>query len=181
MEYQVEADWHLLNTCNYRCDYCFFSDDFLSAKLPSVASSEEWTRAFDGSGLTWLLHLTGGEPSLYPDFAGLCASLTRRHFVSVNSNMTNPDWKRFARLVDPSRISFINAGLHLEERHRKRGIAAYLEHVALLQNSGFEVFCSLVGSPRALARFDEAVELLGSIGKFPIPKVMRYQPSRCLL
>ena len=20
MDYQVEADWHLLNTCNYRCD-----------------------------------------------------------------------------------------------------------------------------------------------------------------
>jgi len=173
MQYQVEADWHLLNTCNYRCDYCFFSDEFLSAKLSAVASSEEWTRSFDKSGLTWLLHLTGGEPSLYPDFAGLCASLTKRHFISVNSNMTNSDWKRFARQVDPSRVSFVNAGLHFEERQRKSGNTAYLEHVALLRNAGFQVYCSLVGAPRALARFEAAVELLGSIGMFPIPKLMR--------
>ena len=173
MDYQVEADWHLLNTCNFRCDYCFFSDEFLSGKLPSFVDSEEWAKAFDQSGLVWLLHLTGGEPSVYPDFAGLCEALTRRHFISVNSNMTNHDWKRFARRVDPTRVSFINAGLHFEERQRKSENAAYVEHVALLRDLGFQVFCSLVGAPRALARFEEAAELLASIRMFPVPKVMR--------
>ncbi len=23
MRYDIEADWQLLNTCNYRCDNCF--------------------------------------------------------------------------------------------------------------------------------------------------------------
>jgi len=41
MRYQIEADWHLLNICNYRCDYCFFSDEFLSAKLPTFATAEQ--------------------------------------------------------------------------------------------------------------------------------------------
>jgi MoaA/NifB/PqqE/SkfB family radical SAM enzyme len=121
----------------------------------------------------WLLHITGGEPSVYPDFDGLCVALTRRHYISVNSNMTNPVWRHFARRVNPARVSFINAGLHLEERERRSGNTPYLEHVAMLRDRGFQVFCSLVGSPSALARFEETVELLGSIGMFAVPKVMR--------
>jgi MoaA/NifB/PqqE/SkfB family radical SAM enzyme len=173
MDYQIEADWHLLNTCNYRCDYCFFSDEFLSSKLPSFAKAEEWGAAFDASGLVWLVHLTGGEPSVYPDFHRLCVALTRRHFISVNSNMTNRVWRDFAHQVNPIRVSFINAALHLEERERRAGNASYLDQVAMLLDRGFQVFCSLVGSPRALARFEDAIELLDSIGMFPAPKVMR--------
>ena len=28
-KYDIEADWQLLNTCNYRCEYCFFPDAVL--------------------------------------------------------------------------------------------------------------------------------------------------------
>lgn len=173
MSYQIEADWHLLNTCNYRCGYCFFSAEVLGEKLKTFAAPEEWRQAFDSSGMAWLLHLTGGEPSIYPQFNELCETLTRNHFISINSNLANRAWETFPQRVDPTRVTFINAGLHLEERQRRAGNTAYLDNVALLRDGGFHVICSLVATPNALARFEEAIQLLDTIGMFPVPKVQR--------
>src|SRR6188508_2535290 len=105
MHYDREADWHLLNTCNYRCSYCFFDDAILGDKLRRFAAPDEWRAAFDATGDTWLLHLTGGEPSVYPEFVSLCEALTARHFISLNSNLTRPAFVEFSDRIDPSRVS----------------------------------------------------------------------------
>jgi MoaA/NifB/PqqE/SkfB family radical SAM enzyme len=173
MKYDIEADWHLLNTCNYRCTYCFFPHEMLSSKLQVFANPTGWRSAFDSSGYVWLLHMTGGEPSLYPDFVELCESLTANHYISVNSNLTHPSLTRFVHRIDPSRVSFINAGLHLEEREHRSGPAAFLRHADLLHSRGFPVLVSIVATPAALARFEDAIALLEPIGLFPIPKLFR--------
>jgi MoaA/NifB/PqqE/SkfB family radical SAM enzyme len=173
VRYDVEADWQLLNTCNYRCAYCFHSDEALGEKLKKYAEPEVWGRAFDQTRLRWLVHMTGGEPSAYPGFPELCKYLTQRHLISINSNMTGWPWESFAQQIDPDTVTFINAGLHLSERQRKNGAASFLKNVELLSDRKFPVFTSLVMTPDALARFDEAKELLGTIGMFPIPKAVR--------
>jgi MoaA/NifB/PqqE/SkfB family radical SAM enzyme len=173
VNYDVEADWQLLNTCNYRCDYCFFSEETLGEKLRVFADPDEWAAAFETTGLRWLLHMTGGEPSAYPGFVDLCERLSRHHLLSINSNMTNRSWEDFAKRVAPKRVSFINAGLHFVERAQRNGNAAYLRHVRLLREAGFHVMASLVATPEALSRFQDAIDLLAPIGMFPIPKLLR--------
>jgi len=173
LKYDIEADWHLLNTCNYRCSYCFLSAATLGEKLRAYASPEAWEAAFDATGKTWLLHLTGGEPSLYPNFVELCGRLTRRHAISFNSNLTNASISDFAERQDPSRVSFINAGLHLAERENRNGIRNFLDQAELLQKRGFPLLVSLVATPAVLGRFSEAISLLHATGLFPIPKLFR--------
>jgi MoaA/NifB/PqqE/SkfB family radical SAM enzyme len=173
MKYDIEADWHLLNTCNYRCTYCFFPPEMLGSKLQVFAGPEGWQSMFDASGYVWLLHMTGGEPSLYPDFVQLCERLTDKHYISINSNLTHSSLAQFARRIDPSRVSFINAGLHLEERELRSGSETFLRHANLLRSNGFVVLVSIVATPSALTRFEEAVALLEPIGLFPIPKLFR--------
>jgi MoaA/NifB/PqqE/SkfB family radical SAM enzyme len=173
MRYDVEADWHLLNTCNYRCSYCFFSPDVLGEKLAVHASPETWTRAFDRTGLTWLIHLTGGEPTAYPDFAELCQLLTEKHYLSFNSNLTQNSLIDFANRVDPARVNFINAGLHIEERQRRNGLQKFLDHVGYLQERKFPVFVSVVGTPEVLAEVDDVVAPTEPLGFVPVPKLMR--------
>lgn len=172
MQYDIEADWHLLNTCNYRCGYCFFSSDVLGQKLQTYASPEQWQSAFDATGYTWLLHITGGEPSVYPSFTELCEALTKRHFISLNSNLSRP-LQSFAERIDPARVSFINAGFHFEEREQRSGNAVFFQNVELLRSKGFPVLVSIVATPRALERFQEASGLLAQTGIVPVPKVMR--------
>jgi MoaA/NifB/PqqE/SkfB family radical SAM enzyme len=172
MQYEIEADWHLLNTCNYRCRYCFFSPDLLGEKLQTHASPEQWRSAFDATGYTWLLHMTGGEPCIYPSFAELSEALTRRHFISLNSNLSRP-FQSFAERVDPARVSFINAGFHLEERERRSDNIVFLKNAELLRSKGFRLLVSIVATPKALERFQEASDILAQIGIVPIPKVQR--------
>lgn len=173
MKYDVEADWHLLDTCNYRCSYCFFGPEVLGSKLRTFASPQRWQSAFDATPDVWLLHLTGGEPSIYPNFVELCESLTARHYISINSNLTHSSLDGFARRIDPCRVSFINAGLHLEERDFRSGHSSFLAHADLLRSRNFPILVSLVATPAAIQRFQEAVALLKPIGLFPIPKLFR--------
>lgn len=173
MRYDIEADWILLNTCNFRCGYCFVPTDMLGEKIKVYGTPEQWGAALDATGRTWLLHLTGGEPSVYRDFVALSERLTRRHFISLNSNLSQPSLSAFANTIDPSRVSFINAGLHLEERNHRSGATAFLRYAALLIDRGFPLMISLVATPHALERFDDAVDLLRPLGLVPIPKLFR--------
>jgi MoaA/NifB/PqqE/SkfB family radical SAM enzyme len=173
MRYDIEADWQLLNTCNYRCAYCFFPPAVLGEKLTVHGEPNVWRRAFDQTGLTWLLHITGGEPTIYPGFAELCQLLTMKHYLSFNSNLTHPSIVKVAKSVDPSRISFINAGLHPEERENRKGLTKFLEHAACLKERNFPVFISIVATPDVLSRVDEVIALTEPIGLTPIPKLLR--------
>lgn len=173
MKYDIEVDWQLLDTCNYRCTYCFYDASRLGSKLPAFASSVAWRSAFDASSMVWLAHITGGEPSIYPDFVALCQGLTANHYISVNSNLTGPSLAEFADTIDPSRVSFINAGFHPEERERRSGVDIFLRHADCLRSAGFPILVSVVATPAALAQFDDAIELLAWAQLFPIPKLFR--------
>src|SRR4030095_11442248 len=107
------------------------------AKVQVHATPAEWRTAFDRTGKTWLLHLTGGEPSHYPGFAELCAALTGRHIISLNTNLTGPSLLDFAGQIDPARVRFINAGLHPAERARRDGLPVFLRHAEALLARGF--------------------------------------------
>jgi MoaA/NifB/PqqE/SkfB family radical SAM enzyme len=173
MRYDVEADWQLLNTCNFRCTYCFFDDARLGEKLRTFATPEQWRTGFDATGKVWLLHMTGGEPTIYPRFAELCSALTERNYISVNSNLTCASFLKFAEQIDPARVSFINAGLHLDEREGRSAVTSFLRHAEALNAAGFPVFASYVATPEALDRFDEAAALLRPLGLYPVPKLLR--------
>jgi MoaA/NifB/PqqE/SkfB family radical SAM enzyme len=173
MKYDIEADWILLQTCNYRCSYCFAPPEMLGEKLQTYGTPQQWRAAFDATDRTWLLHITGGEPSIYPGFVDLCDILAERHYLSLNSNLTHASLQAFAKRVDPSRVSFVNAGFHLEERDRRSGHAAFLTNGDALRAHGFSLLVSLVATPAALARFDDAAAILRPLGLVPVPKLFR--------
>ena len=173
MRYDIEADWQLLNTCNYRCAYCFFPPHTLGERLVVHGEPEVWWQAFDRTGVTWLLNITGGEPTIYPRFAELCQLLTARHYLSFNSNLTHKSVVEFAKRVDPARINFINAGLHAEERRLRNGLKKFLDHAACLKEHNFPLFISIVATPEVLSRVDEIIALTEPIGLTPIPKLLR--------
>src|SRR5664279_2735400 len=105
VQFDIEADWTLSLFCNYKCDYCFFR----SSTQPPFAgrvSTEEHLEFFNSTGRVWLLHLTGGEPFLYPDFVQLCKALVSRHFICINSNLSSSRVPVFAAEVDPSRVKY---------------------------------------------------------------------------
>lgn len=173
MQYDVEADWVLLSACNFRCSYCFFPVSTLSAKIKTYATPAQWRDIFRETGKTWLLHITGGEPSLYPNFVELCDQLSQDHYLSINSNLTYPDIKAFTQKINPERIHFINASVHYEMRSKRDSLKVFSEKVQLLQNARFNVLVSLVMTPYVLRNFPRIYQELEANGLHPIPKVIR--------
>ncbi|WP_293883475.1 radical SAM protein [Sphingomonas sp.] len=173
MKYDIEADWKLLDSCNYRCGYCFFSPESLGAKIKGLPSASEWIDAFDGTGRTWLLHVTGGEPTLYPEFTRLCVGLSRNHYLSLNTNLSQRSIRSFAEQVDPARISLIHAAIHPEQRIRGQGWTVFLDNLEHLAKFQSAVMVSVVATPAVLADYDTIVRALEPSGFRPVPKMLR--------
>ena len=173
-KYDIEADWILMSTCNYRCQYCFWDTAALGRRIRPPAPVDQLASFFDGTGLTWLLHLTGGEPFCYPRFVDLCRLLTRRHIISINSNADSErQIRRFVETVDPMRTDFINAGVHLQQRQERRRTEAFIRNVRLLRDAGFPVFASCVMHPPIFREFPATWQWYAERGVILIPKALQ--------
>jgi MoaA/NifB/PqqE/SkfB family radical SAM enzyme len=172
MLYDIEADFILLRTCNYRCDYCFVPEAKLGEKLVVHATPQAWQAAFDRTEKTWMIHITGGEPTLYPGFAELSERLSRRHYLSLNSNLTGRELAGFAERVDPARVALVNAGFHPAERQLRNGAELFLDKAAMLRERGFPIMISVVATPDILAEYDAVIAALAPTGLVPMPKAM---------
>lgn len=171
--YDVEADWTVNHVCNFRCPYCIGSFEPVEAG-PSPESAR---RGFDATGLTWLIHITGGEPFLLKNFYRLCRLLVERHYISVNTNLSRP-LGGFTELP-PSRVSFIHVGFHTQERlaRTKSKYREVFQRVATLRTSGFQVFASQVVGPTTFGAYEldyQAALLEGLVLKPKINKEERF-------
>jgi len=173
MEYNVEADFMLLNTCNFRCTYCFSSPATLGAKVRTYATSNQWREGFDATGKTWLIHITGGEPSIYPGFVELCKQLAVHHYLSINSNLSHHSIDDFVEKIDPGRVHFVHASVHYEERQKRKGVGIFIDRIHKLHKAKFNVLVSVVMTPKAVETFPVVFKYFDSHGVPLIPKVMR--------
>lgn len=171
--YDIEADWILMTTCNFRCEYCFLSTEALSRKISTPASVQHLASFFDDTKLTWLLHLTGGEPFHYPDFVELCSLLTRKHFISINTNTDSDRVRQFAQTIDPARVDFINCGVHLQQREQRHRENQFVRNVHALKDAGFDAFVSCVMYPPIFRSFHQVWERYAAEGVILIPKSFR--------
>ena len=173
VRYDIEADWLLLLTCNFRCGYCFIDEAALGAKIPRHGTPEQWREGFARTGRTWLLHMTGGEPSVHPDFLALARALSQDHYLSLNSNLSHAQMDGFADTVDPARVHFINASLHHDERVARGGLETFVQRVRRLQQRGFRVMVSQVADPVILPRLEGIMDRMAAQGLHVFPKALR--------
>ena len=173
VSYEIEADWVLLRTCNFRCSYCAILPEDLGGKIDVCASPLEWLDAFNATGKSWLLHITGGEPSIYPGFVELCEHLTRNHYLSINTNFSNPSLDNLCENLDAARVHYINAALHYEERIKKSAVDIFIKRALKFKERNFNLLISSVVSPTVARVFGELQAAFEAHGLFVIPKVMR--------
>lgn len=72
-----------------------------------MADTQKVLDGFERTGLTWLVHMSGGEPFYFPHFTELCQGLTEKHSISINTNLSHRDVIHFARAVNPQKVEFI--------------------------------------------------------------------------
>jgi MoaA/NifB/PqqE/SkfB family radical SAM enzyme len=164
--WELEFDWHLTNRCNFFCEYCHPQIRYvLNRKNLDEPTPELVVRRFDEIGQTCLVHMSGGEPFMFPGFVELCAGLTRRHHISINTNLSSEDVPAFAATVAPDRVAKIVAAIHMPERERLGAeLAVYARNYLALRNAGFDVTALYVLWPPLLGRVGDDIAQLKELG-----------------
>lgn len=170
--------WKINRTCNFRCSYCF---DSLEARTTPANRCSGFSRqgieavadAFEILPDNTHLCITGGEPFLHPDFNGLCRLLTRRHALTLNTNLSTHHAIDFADTVPPARTRGIRVSLHLLERERLGLVPDLVEKVNHFRSRGFPIYLTEVLSPPVLARLEPLADDFAARGITIWPILMR--------
>ena len=172
-KYDVEADWHINEYCNFECKYCY---DQTNKKKKDIGYRDikRIVNGFNDTGLTWLIHMSGGEPQFFHGFVQLCEMLTEKHFVSMNTNLSHKNIYEFADKVPPEKVGFIHCSLHIQERGRRLGlINDYIDKYNMLKNKGYYIFASYVMFPQLVNRYETDYEYFKKNGIILMPKIYR--------
>jgi len=155
-------DWHINNVCNYKCTYCGVVNVAHDEKPPPPSFVAD---CFDRIGKTLIINIAGGEPFLYPRFVALCKALTKHHYISMQTNLSTTNVYDFADKVDPAKVHFITASLHILEREKRaNNVKNYCDRILYLQSRQFNVISDYVAYPSLLSRISQDFAFLRNAG-----------------
>ncbi len=78
--------WSIIKQCNFNCSYCFLCCDPYRSIEPIDIS--KLTKNMNLLTDEWLFYITGGEPFLEKNIIEICQAITRRHYLSINTNLS---------------------------------------------------------------------------------------------
>jgi radical SAM protein with 4Fe4S-binding SPASM domain len=162
----------LTSQCNNRCPGC--SNVYRDERAPDTLSAAAWSAFLDsfGDGAVQL-RLTGGEPTLHPEFYGILEAATAHHaWVTVFTNGRWRDPQEFvARLKGRPRLAGLLVSLHGAQPATHEAFAnvpgAFVEtvdNIRLAVAHGITVAISTVITHRNWNDLPAIVELAGSLG-----------------
>jgi len=170
-KYDIQVEWMLNYHCNFNCDYCFFTLKFRNRpEHRQFAPAQKVIDFFNSQNKTLLIHLSGGEPFLYPNFIDLCQKLTEKLHIAIDSNLTLNNVYDFANKINPERVNFISASLHIDERDRIGGRDEFIKKINYLQDRGFKVYATQVMHPIVLEDFEKIFDYFNDRGGVVLPK-----------
>lgn len=171
--YDVEVQWLINDICNFRCVYCWLQKEPAIGRSRGIQDTARVIEGFNNKGITWLIHMTGGEPFLFPNFLELCQGLTKKHYITVTTNLTHPGIRPFAATVNPERVDFVHVSMHIAQRKWPDEIKHFIEHYHVLKKAGFRIFTSYVMYANLFRRFRKNYKFFKSQGIIIHPKVFR--------
>ncbi|MBU2025502.1 MAG: radical SAM/SPASM domain-containing protein [Patescibacteria group bacterium] len=189
-DYDAVAIWTLSKTCNFKCDYCFYSPKQMGItkklawkvieKFPKInpfqtkfIKPEQARKFFDNTRKRWKIYLTGGETMIYPRFIELVKELAKKHLIVIYTNLSLPV-NRLIKEINPKNIDFIYASLHLAERE-KLGLSVreFIKKVKKLEKAGFTVMSDFVLYPPLIKKYSKVLKQFKKQNLFIEAKVFR--------
>lgn len=177
MHYDIEVHWHISLLCNFNCPYCFTGVKRKNS-FRGIEDIPKIIEGFNRLGLACLINISGGEPFLYKNFIELCRRLTEKHQISINTNLSHNDVYRFAEIIDPQKVKYLNCSIHIDERERLSLVDDYIDKFNFLKKKGFCPLATYVLYPPLLKRFDNDYAFLKSKGIILRPKIFRGTSNR---
>ena len=161
--------WRTNQLCNYKCVYCF-REGVDEVRWQEHADCGRYTPAhisscFNNTGKRWRIHMTGGEPLLYPRFVELASLLADKHQLSINTNLSTDNVNDFVSSVLVRGVYVINATAHIQEQEKRgEGLRRFIERAVFLQDKGFRIRVMYIAYPPLLGRMTADMEMFVAAG-----------------
>jgi MoaA/NifB/PqqE/SkfB family radical SAM enzyme len=152
--HHVFITWDIHYGCNYRCTYCNtpkssdspdkWDRDRMKVAYPGLeALIEIWKDVYRRYG-SCEVHITGGEPFVYPKFIEFIRELSKIHTLEIITNLSC-DVEKIIKNVTADRVR-IGTTFHPEFADLKK----FLDKHMKLRESGFETWANYVAYPAFL-------------------------------
>lgn len=169
----IAGTFELTARCNFNCKMCYVHlTEEEQRKRGRELTAAEWIalgEAAAKAGTVFLL-LTGGEPTLRPDFAEIYRALHKMGMmISVNSNgyLIDEAMTALFQQETPTRVNISLYGTGNETYRRLCGVPAYeriVKNIAALRGAGVEVKLNLSLTPDNICEMDQIVAQARSMG-----------------
>ncbi|MCQ2419124.1 MAG: radical SAM protein [Clostridia bacterium] len=189
----INGTFELTPRCNFNCKMCYVHlTESEQQKRGRELTADQWIKIGEDAikaGTVFLL-LTGGEPTLRPDFLEIFRTLKAMGLiVSINSNGMLLQGELFHALCEdpPSRINITLYGITNETYEKQCGLPAYdrvITNIKNLREAGIEVKVNMSVTPDnsddLQAVYDKAKELGAHVQSTPymFPPI-RLHPELC--
>ena len=179
VKHQAVVYWVITEFCNFSCAYCIANskgrgvlyapnhDDFLyyNDKQEYIKMDvQKLMSTLDKSGKIFKFMVSGGEPFYIENAVELFSALCTKHYLEIHSNFSSPKIPELLRRIDPQRINYIHASLHIEELLRHNLLNQYIENFLLCKDAKIPIEAVVIGHPRALKQADFYRDFFGKKG-----------------
>jgi len=151
--------WDIHYACNYNCSYCNtpkawdppskWDKDRDKVSYPGI---EKWLSVWKDIYTRYgscEIHITGGEPFIYPDFIALITDLSHVHTLEIITNLAS-DVNQIVKNVTADRVR-IGTTFHPEFADLKEFLGKHI----ILRKNGFETWSNYVAHPSQLEKMAE--------------------------
>lgn len=105
-------------------------------------------KTLDKTGKVFHIVFTGiGEPFLVSNLIEACEKVSKKHYVSIITNLTTAKVSEFCCRINPVRVVLIHASVHIKELESKGLMDVFINNFLLCKNKGFPIVAYEVAHP----------------------------------
>lgn len=158
INYDVFLQWEITRNCNLNCDYCTIPK--IREGVLGPIDIQKVIKKLNSFNKTFLINFTGGEPFLVPNFTDLVYEITKKHYVTIDTNFSLKEaHSEFLNKINPERVLQIRFSIHVSEMER---LGLKLQDSFSLakkfQKKGFRIRGIYVAYPPIFKRLKEDIE-----------------------
>jgi hypothetical protein len=112
-------------------------------------------RTLDKTNKIFKIGFSGGEPFLISNFIEACEKLTKRHYISLVTNLTSDKIKEFCEKIDPLRVVHLLASTHIKELERFNLLSRYISNFLMCKKRGYNISAYEVAYPPLLTEAEK--------------------------
>jgi radical SAM protein with 4Fe4S-binding SPASM domain len=169
--YFPAAKWQITGRCNYRCKHCFNAvDNSPIFEEFTLAEAKDLIAEFERCGVQ-KIEITGGEPTLHPNFIEILSELAKARIdvtkINTNASRITPELLEKIKSLGFRplfAISFDGIGFHDDFRGYPGAEKKLMEAIELLKSENFAIKIDTRVNAGNVAVMLPTVKLMDSLG-----------------